>query len=412
MEKGINNKTKRCLAVFVAFVLLLSFHLITAIGETSIKKTAGSCTAEIKNIYNSGKVLYVCIDFKNTSSSPESFAFTFSVKAWQKGYECDVAYFSGGKNSTSKVKDGAIIDVVETYTLKDTTSLVEINLDEWLTWSSKPITVYYNPQTKKWGEKSKVGATSTPKPTETPKPTATPQPKVESTEVIIDNHWICPSCGNELESKFCPDCGTTSPTPQPTATPTPAPTEVPMDPNKPVEAVVKYGYTAYLGDNAYEGVYTGELVDGFPHGYGFFECDDWFYYGEWKFGSFVDEENLYNLLPSSSYSKLFEKYFKISVGNVENDGKILSVPYTVSIKDSKLINDEFADNIITVNVMTNVYRDKSRKELLASKEFVLNLRKGKAYCEVGRWRISLPEGTGSDVYFEYLITEIDGKLER
>lgn len=55
------------------------------------------------------------------------------------------------------------------------------------------------------------------------------------------------------------------------------------------ESVVQMAYTAKMSDVSREGVYTGEIKDGLPHGYGIFEAQNasgvpWHYIGQWENG--------------------------------------------------------------------------------------------------------------------------------
>lgn len=127
--------------------------------------------------------------------------------------------------------------------------------------------------------------------TSTPIIELTPSKKVQTTPspspTIKSNAWICPSCNNEITSKFCPNCGTSMPSPSPTPEPTFTP--VPMNINSPVQNVVNYTYLLRTTLFEREGTYTGELVDGYPHGYGIFvthnsENVEWFYKGQWEYG--------------------------------------------------------------------------------------------------------------------------------
>ena len=118
---------------------------------------------------------------------------------------------------------------------------------------------------------------------------------VETTE---PGTWICPTCGAWLSSKFCPNCGAASP--EPTSTPEPAPSPVPMDLSKPVKSVARYGYDVILEDTVYSGLFSGEIVDGFPHGYGAFECEEWAYIGDWQYGR-PEDGRYYTLAPGEGF---------------------------------------------------------------------------------------------------------------
>lgn len=64
------------------------------------------------------------------------------------------------------------------------------------------------------------------------------------------------------------------------------------------ETVVQMTYIAKMPDVIREGLYTGEVANGVPHGYGLFttvnsEGDPWHYIGQWENGSMTGEGGQY-----------------------------------------------------------------------------------------------------------------------
>lgn len=64
------------------------------------------------------------------------------------------------------------------------------------------------------------------------------------------------------------------------------------------ETVVKMKYTVALPDVIREGIYTGEVKNGVPHGYGVFEAINsdlinWHYVGEWVDGNMCGKGGQY-----------------------------------------------------------------------------------------------------------------------
>ena len=66
-----------------------------------------------------------------------------------------------------------------------------------------------------------------------------------------------------------------------------------IDLSRPVENVAKYPYSYINGKAIETGTYTGETVDGYPHGYGVFESEQWFYIGDWEKGQPVEKDKYY-----------------------------------------------------------------------------------------------------------------------
>ena len=282
MKKGIMK-----LVLILVFCIL--FCLLITIASAEYKKVNGSCSATITNITSSSGKLYIKMEFVNRSSSAEAFSYTFSVSVFQNGYECDSDY-SGSSNTMDNIKDGAKLTVVKAYKLKNEQSLVEVDLDEWIAWDKKPVTVFFNPVTQVWGSKTEAQNSQ--------KKTSETKTSQNKTSTEKKNEWICPNCGNHNTSAFCPECGTSkptptpSPTPIPSPTPSPSPTPVPDDIQARIVPVAKMEYSIKFKDGSVRnGEYTGETLDGLPQGFGVFVSHnsaglEWHYIGSWDKGMF------------------------------------------------------------------------------------------------------------------------------
>lgn len=282
---------KHLKAIAFIFILLLFLSVVCLVNAETYVVVNGKKNAEIKSIVSSNTKMMITYDFWNNSSSGTSFSWSFTVKVYQNGIACDALYFdSNNKNSGVDVKNGAHLEVTDTYSLRDNTSIVEIEIGSWGFMRDSKV-IYFNPQTQKFGSKQDVANV-----TATPQPTPTPVIRQNNSEFKVstpDQSWTCPNCGAVASSRFCPDCGIASPSPEPTPTPTPSPTEVPMDLSKSTEKVAQYPYTLRCINVVEEGIYTGEIIDGFPHGYGVFETEKWFYIGQWEKGIPTDKGTLY-----------------------------------------------------------------------------------------------------------------------
>ena len=271
--------------------------MVFSLGTGSVRAedysiNVGSTSLKLMRISSQGCDLFLSTRFRNDGSKGTSMSSEYMVTVWQNGRECERNYFhKNDKDSSTKVKDGVGVSVMQVFDLRDSRSVVEVNVQKYFAWGEKSeFTVYYNPVSRKYGTKEEVSKINT----ETPKPSSSPTPEItgaslqneekQSMERLQDSEWICPDCGKKLSSKFCPDCGTASPTPKPTATPSPSPSPVPIDLGKQVENVVKAPYIMIDNGTEIKGLYTGEMIDGFPHGFGVFDSGIWACIGEWNEG--------------------------------------------------------------------------------------------------------------------------------
>ena len=84
--------------------------------------------------------------FTNNADDATSFMMTFGAKAYQNGVEMSKCYFVGdganysSDNQSKDIKKGASLDVEVAYTLNDTTTDVEIEVDRLWSLDDKVIT--------------------------------------------------------------------------------------------------------------------------------------------------------------------------------------------------------------------------------------------------------------------------------
>jgi len=196
---------------FVCILVMILFVLPSFAFANTYSVNYGNCIATVTNIECDGDILLISFDFTNNGSSGSSFSWSYTIKGFQEGIECSNLYFnSRNKNQGISIKDGASIEVVDTLKLNNRDAIVDIEIGSWGLMLHS-IHVYFNPVSGLWGEKDEISLT--------PIPLAT----ISFDTSVEETEWICPSCGKRLSSNFCPDCGNSSPTPQPTPVITPSP---------------------------------------------------------------------------------------------------------------------------------------------------------------------------------------------
>lgn len=111
----------------------------------------GDYTVEIKSCrlakaYDGKDVIIVTYGFTNNSDDPASFNFTFTDNAYQAGIGLNEAYFlddSANYSSDNQMKDiktGATLDVEIAYELNDSTTDIEVEVKELISFNDKVIT--------------------------------------------------------------------------------------------------------------------------------------------------------------------------------------------------------------------------------------------------------------------------------
>ncbi len=115
----------------------------TRLGKYSV--VIDSC--RLAKDYEGKDVVIVKFIFKNISNSTAtSFAGAMEEAVYQNGVGLNEAYFLdddanySSDNQTKEIKKGASIEVEVAYVLEDTTSPIEVEVSEWLSWDDVTLT--------------------------------------------------------------------------------------------------------------------------------------------------------------------------------------------------------------------------------------------------------------------------------
>lgn len=96
---------------------------------------------------NDEDILIVTYTFKNNSDDSKAFIYAVTDKLFQNGVELGTVYTSFGiedeydfDNKSKEIKPGVSLDVQAAYELNDTTSDVEVEISEWISFNDDKIT--------------------------------------------------------------------------------------------------------------------------------------------------------------------------------------------------------------------------------------------------------------------------------
>ncbi len=96
--------------------------------------------------YQGDAIIIVKYKYTNNDSDPTAFYLAVNAEAYQDGIGLNECYFPddsanySSDNQMKEIKQGATLYVEVAYTLNNTTSDVEIEVEELFSWSSKKIT--------------------------------------------------------------------------------------------------------------------------------------------------------------------------------------------------------------------------------------------------------------------------------
>ncbi len=96
--------------------------------------------------YEGKPVVIVKYAFTNNDDNPQNFMFAVSAEVFQNGIGLNEAYFVddsanySSDNQTKDIKKGATLEVEVAYTLNDTTTDIEVEVSELISFSSKKVT--------------------------------------------------------------------------------------------------------------------------------------------------------------------------------------------------------------------------------------------------------------------------------
>ena len=153
---------KKLLAIIMTLVLLFSFAACsetgtatqgsgTAQGTATNNTKLGDYNVDIKSCriaedYEGEPIVIVTYGFTNNGDDSASFSYAITDEAYQNGIGLNPCYFAADSanynsdNQNKEIKKGATLDVEIAYELNDTTTDVEVEVSELISFSDKKIT--------------------------------------------------------------------------------------------------------------------------------------------------------------------------------------------------------------------------------------------------------------------------------
>ena len=152
---------KKLLTILLALVLV--FSLAACGGDTASQgsdkaesstvadNTLGDYSVDIKSCrlaedYEGKPIVIITYGFTNNGESAAAFYTSVTAEAYQGGIGLNECYFAEDSakyisdNQSKEIKTGATLDVEVAYVLNDTTTDVEIEVSEWISFSDKKLT--------------------------------------------------------------------------------------------------------------------------------------------------------------------------------------------------------------------------------------------------------------------------------
>ena len=102
--------------------------------------------------YTGKPIIIVKYQFTNNGDEPACFSWTLDDAAYQDGIGLNECYFADDSanysmdNQTKEIKKGATLSVEVAYELNDTTTDVEVEVSELISWSDKKVTKTFSIQ--------------------------------------------------------------------------------------------------------------------------------------------------------------------------------------------------------------------------------------------------------------------------
>lgn len=126
-----------------------------AVIDDSGDSNLGDYKVEIKSCklskdYAGNPIAIVTYSYTNNGKEPVAFLVAFEEHAYQNGIEAEHSYYTGnddydGKNNQSKeIKSGVTIDVMVAYELNDTSTPLEIEVGQFLSFDNTKISKTFN----------------------------------------------------------------------------------------------------------------------------------------------------------------------------------------------------------------------------------------------------------------------------
>ncbi len=153
--------TKKVLKVLASVVLMLSLAvlMVGCSGTGNVAEqpagsaepaTLGEYSVEIKSCrlakdFQGEDVVIVLYSFTNNAKDPASFGWTFEDAVYQDGVGLNEAYVLADNanysmdNQTKEIKSGATLEVEVAYELNDTTTDIEVEVKELISFSDDVI---------------------------------------------------------------------------------------------------------------------------------------------------------------------------------------------------------------------------------------------------------------------------------
>lgn len=164
----MKNAIKRIIPAILTISVLLAFAVMAISSssestteeqeagqtENAINKdneTLGSYTVTIDSCriaedWEGNPIAIIKYTFTNNSKEAASFNVAFSDSAYQDGIEMEHCYFMddsanySADNQSKKIKPDASIEVEVAYTLNDTTTDIQVEVEEFISFNDKVIT--------------------------------------------------------------------------------------------------------------------------------------------------------------------------------------------------------------------------------------------------------------------------------
>ncbi|MCD7796448.1 MAG: DUF5067 domain-containing protein [Clostridiales bacterium] len=125
-------------------------NAVSAESAESVEGQIGDyiCTvksAKLTKDYKGNDAVIITYEFTNNSSDSASFEYALDDKVFQDGVELEDVYFLADDEDLDSYKDveiktGVTKEVVKAYALRDTTTSLEVEIGEWLSFDDTVIT--------------------------------------------------------------------------------------------------------------------------------------------------------------------------------------------------------------------------------------------------------------------------------
>lgn len=120
-------------------------------GSVTVDNKLGDYSVDIKSCrlaedYEGKPIVIITYGFTNNSQSSAAFYTSVSEEVYQDGIGLNECYFAddsanySSDNQSKEIKTGATLDVEVAYVLNDTTTDIEVEVSEWISFSDKKLT--------------------------------------------------------------------------------------------------------------------------------------------------------------------------------------------------------------------------------------------------------------------------------